>query len=60
MLGGHVVDKLLERGETSVATFDVVPGSFDERVRTFVGDICDREAFKAAVKKVSRQLHLYF
>ncbi|KIP01928.1 hypothetical protein PHLGIDRAFT_96543 [Phlebiopsis gigantea 11061_1 CR5-6] len=51
LLGGHVVDQLVARGETSVASFDIAPGSFDQRVRTFVGNICDRAELENAVKE---------
>ena len=52
LLGGHIVDKLLERGEAAVASFDLAPGDFDARVRVFVGDLCDRAALENAVKEV--------
>ncbi|GJE93179.1 NAD(P)-binding protein [Phanerochaete sordida] len=52
LLGGHIIDKLLERGETAVATFDIAPGTtLDKRVRVFVGDVCDRTTLDKVVKE---------
>ncbi|KAI0938800.1 hypothetical protein AcV5_000403 [Taiwanofungus camphoratus] len=42
LLGRHIVQQLLERGERAVAVLDIVAGHFDDtRVRVFVGDITD-------------------
>lgn len=51
MLGQHVVEALLSRGEQSVAVFDIVRGKFDDRARVFVGDITDRHALETAVRE---------
>lgn len=53
LLGRHIVDQLLKRGETAVAVFDLVAAEQDTRVRVFTGDITDRHAFEEAVKAVS-------
>jgi nucleoside-diphosphate-sugar epimerase len=57
LLGGHIIDQLLARGETSVATFDVAPAECDKRVRVFVGDICDRTAVEDVVKEVRHHVN---
>ncbi|KAF7799201.1 hypothetical protein EIP86_010432 [Pleurotus ostreatoroseus] len=50
LLGHHIVDQLLARGEISVAVFDIAPGKQDSRTRVFAGDISDRQALEDAVK----------
>lgn len=52
LLGGHILDKLLERGETSVAAFDLNQVETDKRVRFFTGNVCDRTAVEKVVKEV--------
>lgn len=59
LLGRHIVDQLLARGETSVAVFDLAPGEQDSRTRVFAGDITDRQAVEDAVKTVSLTLALH-
>ena len=59
LLGHHIVDQLLARGETSVAVFDIAPGKQDSRTRVFAGDISDRQALEDAVKAVSNLVPLY-
>ncbi|KAI0697779.1 hypothetical protein BC835DRAFT_1337117 [Cytidiella melzeri] len=52
LLGQHIVNQLLARDpHASVAVFDLVKGTVDERVRVFVGDITDRHALETAVKE---------
>lgn len=53
LLGRHIVDQLLKRGETAVAIFDLVAAEQDPQVRVFTGDITDRHAFETAVRAVS-------
>ena len=60
LLGGHIIDQLVERGEQSVASFDVAAGEFNQpaKVRVFTGDICDHAAVDEAVKAVSNTIFL--
>lgn len=58
LLGGHILDKLLERGETSVAAFDLNTAETDKRVRFFTGNVCDRAAVEKVVKDVRHILLL--
>lgn len=53
LLGRHIVDQLLKRGETAVAVFDLVAAEQDPRVRVYTGDITDRHAVETAVRDVS-------
>ncbi|OBZ78021.1 Sterol-4-alpha-carboxylate 3-dehydrogenase, decarboxylating [Grifola frondosa] len=50
LLGHHIVELLLARGEPSVAVFDVVAASFDSRVQVFAGDILDVQRLTEVVK----------
>ncbi|GBE87415.1 Sterol-4-alpha-carboxylate 3-dehydrogenase, decarboxylating [Sparassis crispa] len=52
LLGRQIVRLLLERGETSVAVFDVrvAPGDLDERVRVFTGDITKDHEIDQAIQ----------
>lgn len=59
LLGGHILDKLLERGETSVAAFDLNQVETDKRVRFFTGNVCDRTAVEKVVKEVRHILLLH-
>ena len=52
LLGGHIVDKLLERGEKAVSVFDLVQVNVDPRVRFFAGDVSDYAVVKQAVQEV--------
>ncbi len=53
LLGGHIVDLLLQRGEKAVAVFDLKPSSFDSGVKVYQGDIADPDAVGKAIKDVS-------
>lgn len=54
LLGRHIVQQLLERGEQSVAVLDIVAGHFDDtRVRVFVGDITDEAQVAQTIQDVS-------
>lgn len=52
LLGGHIVDLLLQRGEKAVAVFDLKPSSFDSRVKVYQGDLADPDAIGKAIKDV--------
>lgn len=52
LLGGHIVDLLLQRGEKAVAVFDLKPSSFDTPVKVYQGDIADPDAVGKAIKAV--------
>lgn len=52
LLGGHIVDLLLQRGEKAVAVFDLNPSSFDSPVKVYQGDIADPDAVGKAIKAV--------
>ena len=52
LLGGHIVDLLLQRGEKAVAVFDLRPSSFDSRVKVYQGDLADPDAIGKAIKDV--------
>jgi sterol-4alpha-carboxylate 3-dehydrogenase (decarboxylating) len=52
LLGGHIVDLLLQRGEKAVAVFDLKPSSFDSPVKVYQGDIADPDAVGKAIKAV--------
>ena len=56
LLGSHIVDRLVKRGEERVALFDLTLGTSEHYsgVRQFVGDICIREDLEKAVREVSR------
>ena len=62
LLGGHIVDLLLQRGEKAVAVFDLKPSSFDSAVKVYQGDIADPDAVGRAIKGVSTSFrhHLAF
>lgn len=51
-LGRHIVEKLLARGEQSVAVFDLVQRHHDKNVQFFTGDICDSNDLSNALQKV--------
>ncbi|KAI0092373.1 hypothetical protein BDY19DRAFT_983745 [Irpex rosettiformis] len=52
LLGQHIVKLLRSRYPYApVAVFDLVPSDQDEGVRSFVGDITDRNALEKAVKE---------
>jgi len=50
-LGSHIVDGLLNRGEGSVAVFDIVQRIFDDRITFFNGDICNEQQLSDAIQK---------
>ena len=56
LLGGHIVDLLLQRGEKHVAVFDLKPSSFDAQVKVYQGDIADPEAVAKAIKDVGTSM----
>ncbi|KZT10522.1 NAD(P)-binding protein [Laetiporus sulphureus 93-53] len=52
LLGRHIAKMLLERGETSVAVFDIAPSAeSDERIIEFLGDVTNKGDLSNAVKK---------
>ena len=63
-LGGHIVERLVERGDDVLAT--VRPGSRRDRiellerlgVRLTTADICDRQSIRAAMRGVERVFHV--
>jgi nucleoside-diphosphate-sugar epimerase len=63
MLGSHVVEALLARGEHHVRIFDLVPSPlFEDEVRRgivtfFQGDLCSRAAIERACKGVDAVFH---
>lgn len=56
-LGRHIVDQLLERGETSVSVFDLRQTFVDERVTFHVGDITKYEEVERVVRGASVVVH---
>ncbi|EJU00011.1 C-3 sterol dehydrogenase [Dacryopinax primogenitus] len=50
-LGSHIVNGLLNRGESSVAVFDIVQRVFDDRIVFFSGDICNEKQLVDAIQK---------
>ncbi|OAX39643.1 hypothetical protein K503DRAFT_791846 [Rhizopogon vinicolor AM-OR11-026] len=49
LLGGHIIDLLLKRGEEDVAAFDLVHSQLDPKVEVFVGDITAVESLRQAL-----------
>ncbi|EGN96404.1 hypothetical protein SERLA73DRAFT_112704 [Serpula lacrymans var. lacrymans S7.3] len=50
LLGRHIVDQLLQRGEASVAVFDISLSPLDPRVKVFAGDITDAASLGDAIQ----------
>ncbi|KZT57863.1 3-beta hydroxysteroid dehydrogenase/isomerase [Calocera cornea HHB12733] len=50
-LGSHIVDGLLNRGEASVAVFDIVQRIFDDRITFFNGDLCNEKQLSDCISK---------
>ncbi|KDQ60471.1 hypothetical protein JAAARDRAFT_56368 [Jaapia argillacea MUCL 33604] len=48
-VGCAIVKALLARGETCVSVFDLVPKTFEGKVRVYTGDITDEEAVSTAI-----------
>ncbi len=52
-LGRCIVEQLLARGETDVRVFDIRKGFEDDRVKFFVGSICNEEDLRPALRGVT-------
>ncbi|WWC86957.1 uncharacterized protein L201_001838 [Kwoniella dendrophila CBS 6074] len=50
-LGRHIVEQLLERGESQVSVFDIVQRHFDSNVTFFIGDLSKAEDVQNALQK---------
>lgn len=50
LLGGHIVDLLLQRGGEKVAGFDLEPSSFETRVKVYQNDIADPDTVVKALR----------
>ncbi|WVO16521.1 hypothetical protein L204_104200 [Cryptococcus depauperatus] len=50
-LGRHIVEQLLNRGETQVSVFDIVQRHFDSNVNFYIGDLSKREDVENAIQK---------
>ncbi|XP_057285593.1 sterol-4-alpha-carboxylate 3-dehydrogenase, decarboxylating isoform X2 [Pezoporus wallicus] len=55
-LGQHMVEQLLEKGY-AVNVFDIQKRFDNDRVRFFLGDLCDKEALLPALQGVSVAFH---
>ncbi|XP_027518149.1 sterol-4-alpha-carboxylate 3-dehydrogenase, decarboxylating isoform X2 [Corapipo altera] len=55
-LGRHMVEQLLDRGY-SVNVFDIQQSFESDRVKFFLGDLCDKEALLPALQGVSMAFH---
>jgi hypothetical protein len=52
LLGGHIIDLLIKRGEEDVVAFDLVPSQLDPNVKIFIGDITSVESLRQAISSV--------
>ncbi|WRT64820.1 uncharacterized protein IL334_001756 [Kwoniella shivajii] len=50
-LGRHIVEQLLERGESQVSVFDIVQRHFDNNVTFYIGDLSKPEDVQNALHK---------
>jgi hypothetical protein len=52
LLGGHIIDLLLKRGEEDVVAFDLIQSELDPKVKIFIGDITSVESLRQAISSV--------
>ncbi|CDZ96655.1 C-3 dehydrogenase [Phaffia rhodozyma] len=58
-LGRHIVEMLINRGETQVAVFDIVQRHFDTNVSFYVGDISDEDQISGALRKFNTSVVIH-